>query len=160
MSGTEFENQAQLQPLPLGVHAEEKTSRNKDIVNRMSARVKMLSDGKTRQVFLDVLKVLAETLSQCAPSFADVDGWATAIEDTVDVWLVKALLMTRALEVSVGGNLKTCTLTGVRAWEMFPPDDKVGWHQDVSEVQFYRGDRHLAVAVEKVLWCPCRPTRW
>ena len=56
MTGGEFENQAQLQPLLLGGHAAEQNSTNKDIVNRMSSCVKMLSDGKTRQVFLDALK--------------------------------------------------------------------------------------------------------
>ena len=43
----------------------------------------MLSDGKTMQVFLDVPRVLAEALSQCTPSSADEDGWATATGDAV-----------------------------------------------------------------------------
>jgi len=70
MTDAEFENQA----LSLEGHAAEQNSTNKDIVNRMSSCVKMLSDGKTRQVFLDAPKVLAETLFQCTPSFADLDG--------------------------------------------------------------------------------------
>ena len=50
---------------------------NKDTVNRMVSYVKMLSHRKTRQVFLDALKVLGETI--------DIDGWATAAGDTVDL---------------------------------------------------------------------------
>ena len=70
MAGAEFVNQVHLQPLPLRGHATEQNSTNKDILNRMSSCVKLLSDGKTRQIFLDAPKVLAKT-SQCVPSFAD-----------------------------------------------------------------------------------------
>lgn len=56
--------------------AAEETSTNKDTVNRMSSYVKMLSHRKTRQVFLDALKVLGKTI--------DINGWATAAGDAVD----------------------------------------------------------------------------
>ena len=59
MTGAESENQAHLQPLPLRGQATEQNSTNKDINNRMSSCVKLISDGKTRKIFLDVLKVLA-----------------------------------------------------------------------------------------------------
>ena len=63
MTCAEFENQAQLQPLPLGGRAAEQNSTNKDITNRISSCFKMFSDGKTGQIFLDAPKVVAETLS-------------------------------------------------------------------------------------------------
>lgn len=76
MTGADFENQAHPQPLPLGGRAAEETSTNKDTVNRMSSYVKMLSHRKTRQVFLDALKVLGKT--------TDINGWETAAGDAVD----------------------------------------------------------------------------
>ena len=59
MTGAEFENQAHLQPLPLRGQETEQNSMNKDINNRMSNCVKLISDSKTRKIFLDVLTVLA-----------------------------------------------------------------------------------------------------
>ena len=44
----------------------------------------MLSNKKTSQVFLDSPKVLNKALPQSMPSFADVDGWATAPGNPVD----------------------------------------------------------------------------
>ena len=61
MASAKFENQLHLQPLPLKGHATEQNSMNKDIINRMSSCIKMLSDGKTRQIFLVAPKVLAKT---------------------------------------------------------------------------------------------------
>ena len=59
ITGAEFENQAHLQSLPLRGQETEQNSMNKDINNRMSSCVKLISDGKTRKIFLDVLTVLA-----------------------------------------------------------------------------------------------------
>lgn len=115
MTGAEFENQAHLQSLSLGGQAAEQTSTNKDTVNRMVSYVKMLSHRKTRQVFLDALKVLGETI--------DIDGWATAAGDTVD--LARCLAGkslhddnggSRALEIGGEGDVVTGMTTGVRAW--------------------------------------------
>ena len=59
ITGAEFENQAHLQPLPLRGQETEQNSMNKDVNNRMSNCVKLISGGKTRKIFLDVLTVLA-----------------------------------------------------------------------------------------------------
>ena len=53
-------------------------------------------------------------------------------------------------KISVGGNVVTGTAKNV----MFPPDDKVGSYQKCAPRclgGFCRGDRKLAVAVEKLL---------
>ena len=76
MTGAKFENQAHLQPLPLGGHAAEQISTNKDVINRVFSCVQMLSDqagisrcskGACRIVF-----------SLYAQFRRDLDGWATA----------------------------------------------------------------------------------
>ena len=71
MNGAEFENQSSHWVFT----PQSKISPKKDIVNRMASCLKMLSVQKARQVFLDASKMLAKTLSECTPSFADVDGY-------------------------------------------------------------------------------------
>ena len=71
MTVVEFENQS----LPLGFYAAKQTSPKKDIVNKIASCLKMLRVQKARQVFLDASKMLAKTLSEFTPSFADVDGY-------------------------------------------------------------------------------------
>ena len=52
MTGAKSENQSHLQSLPLRGQATEQNSTNKDINNRMSSCLKLISDGKTRRFFL------------------------------------------------------------------------------------------------------------
>ena len=58
INGAEFEIRHISSRFRWRSHRRAKTSTNKDNINRMSSCVKMLSDGKTRQVFLDAPKVL------------------------------------------------------------------------------------------------------
>ena len=80
----ETRDETHLLSLPLSITLAEFDPADQRVRSGMSARTKMLCDGKTRRNLVDAAEVFTKSLPQSTSSLADVNGRAATAGDAVN----------------------------------------------------------------------------